>query len=436
MVPAERANTLRQINDNELQPYVKMCLETRNIASMGCVSNYYLANGARFYNDISQRREYATPEDDSFLGTTANEMAGDQLMADIATLYTEHTGKPIQFIKRVIDDNVAGCGYHVSYAANAERVSISEERLGLYGVFAATRAVLFGAGALLPHRPYAIAQKSLALNDDFNAGTTGTKPVVNLRREPLADPNRFVRVHDTSGDPTMSPWATRVKLGAGSIVLRLIENGYSMDHLRFRDSLYKVARRVGSDAQLIRNYPLKDGHAASALDVQSEIVRHAKKLAHETAFSDEEAWTLEEWERAIFDLRTDPRLTADRIEWVMRREVLNRLHERHGWGWDSEQLRYKDRQFSDISVNGIALALRQNAWADYMPPESLIKDRITTPPTTTRARVRGAFIRMIQEHGYQNTASADWGRLVYNAKTYYLNDPYESQPDILKDRSA
>ncbi len=213
--------------------------------------------------------------------------------------------------------------------------------------------------------PYAIAQKSLALNCDFSSGTTNTKPVVNLRNEPHADAKRFVRVHDTSGDPTMSPWATRVKLGAGSLVLRLIEHGMTIDTLRFRTPLHEVARSVALDSNLQNRYRLNDGGSLSAIETQSEIIKYVKKLANDTTLSDEELWTLDEWEKALWDLQKDPRSTADRIEWVMRREVLAKQREKQGWCWNSEQLRYTDRRFSNISVNGLARALREKTWAKY-----------------------------------------------------------------------
>jgi proteasome accessory factor A len=424
------SSELRQANVHEFMPAVDEFLYDRDIPYLENFSgNYFLANGARFYNDLGESREYATPEDDSFIGTTANEIAGDSILSGIADIYYRQNERRISFNKRVIDDAGESRGYHASYAVNAERIGINESSLALFGVFAATRSVLFGSGALLPYGKFTIAQKALSLGCDFHHSTTGNKPLVNLREEPLADDNFFARVHDTSGDPTMSPWATRVKLGAASIVLKLIENGVTMEHLRFEDDLYSVAQRVARDPSLSEGFRLITGRYVNAIDTQQQLMFTSKKLMehNEIPFTNEEVWTIHEWEKALADLRQNPRLTVDRIDWTMRQEILKQQHERHGWGWNSQRLRYKDRQFSDVAIDGIALALRETVWAKHMPSEELITERLHKPPATTRANIRSAFIEKICRLGLDYNAKADWDRVAFLDNTIMLRNPYQSQ---------
>ncbi len=101
MIAAEDSTSLEQVNVGTLHPYIDKYLEANGITRIGSISHSFLANGARFYDDVSQRREYATPEDDSFMGTAANEMAGDHIMAGIADMYTASRGRRLLFTKRV-----------------------------------------------------------------------------------------------------------------------------------------------------------------------------------------------------------------------------------------------------------------------------------------------------------------------------------------------
>lgn len=452
MLPSQE-ETLHQVTDREIQPAVRRYLQTQDIARAGTIDDYFLGNGARFYRDIYERREYATPEDDSFLGTCANEIVNDTIMAGIATEYAEleaenlrRSGKKakeienidhrISFTKRVIDDDYVGCGYHISYSADARRMQISENDLALFGVFAATRSVLFGSGALLPAGNYATAQKALTVNEDYSPNTVDTKPVVNLRRESLADHNRFLRIHDTSADPNMSPWATRVKLGAGSIVLCMIEAGMTLPKLRFANDLHHVTTDIAFDTKLQVRFKLETGASVTALDVQQQLVDNAKLLARRNLLGEEELWTLDEWEHAIVDLRHDPRKTINRIDWTMRLEMLKRLHDKHGWGWNSEQLRYKDRQYSDVALDGIGVALREKAWADFMPPSDMIAHRMHNPPTTTRANIRGKIIQHLHANAPHTEATIGWMHLSINDDRYSLSNPFDPRHKGLESRLA
>lgn len=430
MVAGIRSGTIgHQITDAELRPFIDSYLGKQDIPKVGTSPYYFLGNGSRFYQDVGDLREYATPEDDSFLGTVANEIVNDSIMSGISAEYTNATGRKLSFTKRVIADDYTSRGYHISYSADARAISISPSSLELFGVFAATRGILFGSGALLPDGSFAVAQKTLTVTTDFESSTTRNKPVVNLRKEPHADKNRFVRIHDTSADPNISPWATRVKLGAGSLVLKMIENGITIDPLRFEMPLAYVAQGVAQDTTLKNRYKTLGGGSVTALDVQEVLALTARKMAasNDIPLSDEELWTIDEWEHAITDLRKDPRTTANRIDWTMRRKILLNQHERHGFAWDSPALRHKDRQFSEVAVGGIATTLRESdkAWARYMPPQHLVKERMLKAPETTRANIRHLFINSLRGRTYH--ASVSWESVGYNGDKFSLPNPYQSR---------
>ena len=427
--PHKKSDELVFIEAQDLTHHAHVAVKNAGIEyppnqALGQTTDFFLSNGSRFYKDMG-RWEYATPEDESFLGTTANEFASEEILQGMAESYADSTKHKISITKRVIDDRYVSSGYHVSYCVDATKMSIDRESLELFGVFAAARGVLFGSGALMPGGKFLIAQKAATTNLEFSSGTVNnTKPVVNLRPEHLANEDRFLRMHDTSSDPSISPWANRVKLGAGSLVLRLIEHGVVIPELRFKHSLSKVSNEIARDESLKKRYELLSGRSISALDIHQVLVNQVYKLSKETALSSDEEWTLEEWSRAISDMKQNPALTITRVEWAARRKFLERYQNKHGVAWDSEKLRYVDIQFSEIALSGIAKRLRETIWADYMPPESLINERVTHAPDTTRAHVRSEFIKIARQHRYGITAT--WERVRVDTEVFNLLDPYVS----------
>ena len=93
-------------------------------------------------------------------------------------------------------------------------------------------------------------------------------------------------------------------------------------------------------------------------------------------------------------------------------------------------MRAKDRQWDNIGPNGIGLRLREGRWAQWMPPEELIIERMTTPPPT-RALGRGKFIKA--SIGVQGS-TVNWDACTINRHTLKMPDPkkqYTDEVDLL-----
>ena len=398
-------------------------------------STFY-SNGARLYYDIGEHIEYATPEDASFMGTVANEIAGERLLHKILDRARE-AGSIHDFSlnKRVVDEYLPGIawGYHENYLSPAHSLDINEQALALLGIHLATRNIFVGAGSLRRTKNgsrYFLAQKALNLNTDFYDGTTRTKPVVNLRNQPLANSDHWRRVHVTCGDPNMSPWATFTKLGTTSLVLRLIENGENLEHLRVK-SLTALARHVAGDLTLSKTVELKNGKKLRPLDIQIQILEAAEKLAKRIDLPEEEKTVIEEWKQACDDASTDPMRLKDRSDWVAKQNLLEAYKDKHGLSIDDPLLFSKDRQWDNISDVGFGRKLRKKRWADWMPPEALIAERILTPPTNTRATIRGQLIghyaKRKNRDKYSDNAHVDWHKIKIGLKIFDMPNPYMTQ---------
>ena len=385
-------------------------------------TNSFLSNGSRLYMDIGEHLEYATAEDASFMGTVANELAGEQLiLAAFERAKQANELRDFAINRRVVDEYGGTWGYHESYCAPVNSVQISAASLALLGVHLATRNVFFGAGYVERNGTFQLSQKATSLGTDFqNKTTNANKPVVNLRDESHAKAEDWVRVHVTSGDPNMSPWATFMKLATTSLVLRLIENGHELPWLRFKSPLFKVARLVSADTKLKEHIVLEDGRKIRPVEVQEALAVEAHTLSKEVGLPDEELLAISEWLQASEDASKDPLRLRARADWVAKQLALQRYEESHGIGWNSKEMRTKERQWDLLGPPGIGWAMRQRVWGAWMPDEELVEERMYYPPENTRAFVRGTFVRTFAG---KPEANCDWVTAKADRKTLFMRQP-------------
>lgn len=405
--PEKPANT--ELNAEVLDIYVAQYLEDKPY--VGTPHNCYLENGSRFYGDINNKRETTTPEDTSYLSTTASEIANERMLLDILTTATyademyEHAARLPNFLlfKWSTDGGDCAWAYHESYNIPSS-VSISREGLPLYAIHNSTRNIFCGAGLLGPGGTYYSAQKALFAQDEFGASTTRNRPVVNTKQEPLGDARTTGRVHNIIGDPSMSPWVTRMQLGTTALVLEMQAQG--IDAREFNFAPLNRGRMALFMRNLAHDTDGTSSEFAESLRQQKLLLARARTLPNLT---NEQEWTMEEWDHVLFDLEHDWEAATKRVEWMMRARILERLRKRHGYAWNSPEMRRQDRRFCKIGAASIGLALRETTWSEWMPPEDLIRARQRgEAPQNTRAAIRGEFVRAFgYEHG-NDSIRADW----------------------------
>jgi len=395
-------------------------------------SNFFLANGARFYRDVGERYEYSTPEDDSFLGTVANEIAGDQIVHQALHYPVNLYGRKIKTVerlrinRRVIDDMGNSWGYHESYNTTI-RPTIETDKLHLLVAHMATRNIFCGAGQLRLDGSYHIAQKARSLNITFSNGTQREKPLINTRNQPHAGVKDGHRFHLTSGDANMSPWSTRMKLATTSMIFRLMEHDVELSMV-FLDQAYRVAVALSDHKNINSRIKLENG-SSTAAEISLKLVKAAQDLSKQVTFPEEEQWALDEWERVCHDVIQDPKLLADRVDWATRLYLLNRAKEKKGYGWASPALQLLDNAYDEIGGDSIADKLRQTTWSNWMPSEELIASRIHTPPESTRAAARGYLIKHLAQTGLIRTV--DWQSITTTNHTFNMYNPRNTKrPNI------
>lgn len=418
----ESAGTLRMPNDSEVSGILQSFPEELKFA------NRFASNGARIYKDISLP-EYATPETTTPMQALAAERAGEDLLYAAYDAYCATRGIS-RFIlsKRTIDQAGQTQGYHVNVSADAQVVKINKEVLYPLAIHLATQTMFTGAGAIVTSPSgtarFSIGQKATALEQDFTTGTTQFKPVMNLRNEAHADNKRFVRIHVTSTDANISPWATQMNLGCLSLNLRSIEQGkIEADDVmlgsRHAQPIAKLARDVALDPTVNTKVTLANGHRVRAIDLQTILFEAAATTEH----TDDEAVILREWERALADLREDPTKLKDRADWVAKREVIRRYMNKHDLPLDDARIADIDIKWGVAGKNNLGRIACRQAWQEWEPDESEVTALLYEPPQTTRAKVRGRLVRQYQDKIY----SINWDQVHLTPQTIFpLSDPFQT----------
>ncbi|MCA9452591.1 MAG: proteasome accessory factor PafA2 family protein, partial [Nitrospira sp.] len=280
----------------------------------------FLLNAGRMYVDMGHL-EYASPECHSLWDLVAADRAGDWLLQDC--LDELGLSELVSIIKNNIDHETdATFGCHENYLVTRD-FPFTYQGLGMLMPFLVTRQVFTGAGRIGKARSadgwialddiegpggsrsqkstkegiiYQISQRPDYIVNDFFEWVQHNRAIVNTRDEPLADPERFRRLHLLMGDSNMAEEATLLKMGTTGLVLQLIEEGYAPQGLDFDDPV-QTLRAISHDPEQKWMVTLSTGRHLSALDIQEQFWEAAAK---QYAGQDEETdWVLAHWESVV-----------------------------------------------------------------------------------------------------------------------------------------
>ena len=124
------------------------------------------------------------------------------------------------------------------------------------------RQIYAGAGKVLQTARgamFCLSQRAEHIWEGVSSATTRSRPIINTRDEPHADAERFRRLHVIVGDSNMSEYATFLKVGATSILLRMLEEpGVVLRDLTLEDPI-RAIREISHDITCTRLVRLANG---------------------------------------------------------------------------------------------------------------------------------------------------------------------------------
>jgi proteasome accessory factor A len=171
---------------------------------------------------------------------------------------------------------------------------------------------------------------------------------------------------------------------------------------------------------------LANGREASALQIQTEYLERALRYAERRDLNPEEKQALMMWEHCLTQLDADPSGLDQQVDWIIKRRLIEAYQDRHGYGLEAPEVAMVDLQYHDIHQDrSLFHRLQRRGLVERMVTDDAINTAIDQPPQTTRARLRGEFIRKAKAANRDFTV--DWVHLKLNdqaQRTVLCKDPF------------
>ncbi|WP_432147745.1 Pup--protein ligase [Streptomyces sp. bgisy029] len=420
----------RRLSPDEVARYL-----FRRVVSWGRSSNVFLRNGARLYLDVGSHPEYATPECDNVTELVTHDKAGERILEGLLVdaerrLHEEGIAGDVYLFKNNTDSagNSYGCHENYLVARHGEFSRLADILIP----FLVTRQLICGAGKVLQTprgAVYCVSQRAEHIWEGVSSATTRSRPIINTRDEPHADAERYRRLHVIVGDSNMSETTMLLKVGATDLVLRMIEAGTVMRDLTLENPI-RAIREVSHDLTGRRKVRLASGREASAIEVQREYYEKAvdfvERRGIRTGTVDQ---VLELWGRTLDAVEAEDLDRIDtEIDWVMKYKLIERYRAKHNMTMSNPRVAQIDLAYHDIHRRrGLFYLLEKKGQTARICNDLKIFEGKTVPPQTTRARLRGDFIRRAQEQ--RRDFTVDWVHLKLNdqaQRTVLCKDPFRS----------
>ncbi|WP_132994298.1 Pup--protein ligase [Gordonia zhaorongruii] len=419
----------RRLSPDEVARYL-----FRRVVAWGRSSNVFLENGARLYLDVGSHPEYATAECDSIRQLIAHDRSGERILEDLVVdaeqrLADEGIGGDIYLFKNNTDSAGNSYGCHENYLVS---------RMGEFGrvsdvllPFLVTRQLICGAGKVLTvgnEAKMCLSQRADHIWEGVSSATTRSRPIINTRDEPHADAEKYRRLHVIVGDSNMSETTTMLKVGSALLVLEMIESGISFHDFAL-DNPIRAIRDISHDVTGRREIKLAGGRTATALSIQREYqaraVTHLANRAPDPVLEQ----VVDLWGRMLDAVETGDFSAVDtEVDWVIKQKLFRRYQDKYAMELTDPKIAQLDLAYHDVRRGrGVFDLLQRKGLAARVVTDEEIDAAVSTPPQTTRARLRGEFISAATRA--ERDFTVDWVHLKLNdqaQRTVLCKDPFRN----------
>ena len=130
-------------------------------------------------------------------------------------------------------------------------------------------------------------------------------------------------------------------------------------------------------------------------------------------------------------IEQDP-LTLDReVDWVIKYHLIERYRDKHNLDLGDSRTALLDLQYHDVNQNrGLFYLMQRKGLVERILDDNDVETAIEQPPQTTRARIRGDFVRQAKEKKRDYTV--DWVHLKLNdqaQRTVLCKDPFLAEDE-------
>jgi proteasome accessory factor A len=422
----------RRLSPDEVARYL-----FRRVVSWGRSSNVFLRNGARLYLDVGSHPEYATPECDDLRELVTHDKAGERILEGLLVdaerrLHEEGIPGDVYLFKNNTDSAGNSYGCHENFLVT--RAGDFGKLADVLIPFLVSRQLICGAGKVLQTprgAVYCLSQRAEHIWEGVSSATTRSRPIINTRDEPHADAERYRRLHVIVGDSNMAEPTTLLKVGATDLVLRMVEAGVVMRDLSLENPI-RAIREISHDVTGRRTVRLANGREISSLEIQGEYLSKAKDFVARRDLAPAGSvveQVLELWERTLTAVDTGKFELVDReIDWVIKQTMIERYRDKHDLPLASPRVAQLDLAYHDVNrARGLYYLLDRRDQVARVTADLAVFQAKSVPPQTTRARLRGEFIKQAQDK--RRDFTVDWVHLKLNdqaQRTVLCKDPFRS----------
>ena len=422
----------RRLSPDEVARYL-----FRRVVSWGRSSNVFLENGARLYLDVGSHPEYATPECDSPRQVIVHDKAGERIVEGLVLaaerrLAEEGIAGRISLFKNNTDSAGNSYGCHENYLV--ARVGEFQRLAEALIPFLVSRQVFAGAGKVLQTprgAVFCLSQRAEHIWEGVSSATTRSRPIINTRDEPHADAERFRRLHVIVGDSNMSEYTGWLKVATCDLLLQMLEDRVVVRDLTL-DNPIRAIREISQDITGTKRVRLANGREMSALEIQEVYLERVERYVESSPHADEEAKrVVGEWRHVLEHLVGDPMALGRQLDWVAKHQMIEHYRAKHDLPLAHPKVAMLDLAYHDVvRERGLYHLLARQGRVQTLLDEDEITQAMTEPPATTRAALRGRFIR--EAKAARRDYTVDWVHLKLNdqaQRTVLCKDPFRSEDD-------
>jgi len=421
----------RRLSPDEVARYL-----FRKVVVWGRSSNVFLPNGGRLYLDVGSHPEYATAECDNLSDLIKQDQAGDRIVEELAVsaeirLNAEGIKGQIHLFKNNMDaaGNSYGCHENFSVSRKKNFEEVTESIIP----FLITRQIFCGAGKWISSSKganFQISQRAEHMWESVSSATTRSRPIINTRDEPHADPDEYRRLHIIVGDSNMSETTTVLKVATTELMLRAAELGLLKDKFTIENPI-RTIREISNDLKFRNSFRLSSGREITALQMQNEMYNIVLSMPSLDEILEKPfyRYALNLWRRSLDALESqDYSLVDMELDWMIKRKFMNSYKEKHQLNDMDSRLILLDISYHNIRKDrGLFYILEKSGMAKTLITNNDVNSAMENPPETTRAALRGRFIKVAQEK--KRDFTVDWVNLKINDQlqsSIACKDPFKN----------
>jgi proteasome accessory factor A len=271
-----------------------------------------------------------------------------------------------------------------------------------------------------------MSQRAEHITTEVSGSTVSARPMINTRDEPHADGERFRRLHVIVGDSNMSEVATYLKVGTTALVLDMIEDGWFDRDVGLEDGAHAL-NVIADDLSLRERVRLRNGRTYTALELQLVYLEACQSHARQVGSDETARGVLSRWEDVLTQLATDPLAPNRQVDWVVKKTLIDRYLASRGGGLEDPHAALLDLQYHEVGrARGLFSLLVRRGAVETLVPDEAVERAKCHPPATTRARLRGDFVRRAKLRGLDYQVDWSYVRTMtpHNSETILCPDPF------------